>query len=300
MTAQLQRHWTKAAVLALIILAGTALTVFTVTGRAGANDTQIPSQDTPAPNPAPNSQFRWVLEVPGQNGIHTNGRGKASGPADHAKLNMTVSTQALTAAEARRQNGQTTRSVTAALKQAGITEKDINTARFNISAVYDHIYEYICDGETYTTKQNSDCRRTWRSFLTGYAVTNYITAETGDIANIARVIDQASNAGGEDLNINSLTMSVRDNTALRDQAMAAALADLKDKAALIAEGSGVTLGRLINVTESPGSFSPVRSIVEPAGGAMAGSVSSDYYTEILSGDLEVSVLVSGTFAIAGH
>ena len=271
-----------------------------MTGNASAS-AQLPEPPASAAQPAPNSQFRWTMELAGQNGLHVGGLGKAAGAADHGILRMTVSTEASTASEARAANGRVTRQVAQALRDAGISDEDLNTTGFSIRPTYESVEEYLCpDGTTHQFPKQSDCRRHWKQVLTGYAVSNTLVAATGAVDHLAQMIDAASAAGQDDLRINSVTLAIRDNTALRNQAMAAALADMKDKAALMARESGVALGELLNVSESPGSFSPARelertAIISSPGIAVASSGTPA--TEILSGELEVTVRVAGTYRI---
>lgn len=306
MPTQLTRHWTKATLAILAILAAAAMVaVFALNGEAGASEPQ-PQETIPAqsPQPAPSPQPGWNLHLVGQNGIHVTGRGTASGPPDYAVLRLTVSTEAETAAVARQTNGRITRRVAEALRIAGVEDQDLSTTNFSLYPTYRSFEEYVCeDGRRLEFPTGPSCRRTLTKELTGYVVNNSITASTSRVETVTRMVDRASSAGGNEVTLNSVNLTIKDNTNLRNEAMNAALLDMREKARLMAQGSNVTLGTLTNVTEGQGSFSPYRRIGETEGDIILAGIyeeSSHDYTEILSGDLQVSVHVNGTYSIVSR
>ena len=246
--------------------------------------------------------LKWTLEIPGNDGIRVSGRGSAQGPADNAILLMNLSTTRYTAQEAREANGAATKRVAQALRNAGVPDRDVNTAHFRINPVYDSVQRYLCqDGNYYDIPRGGGkCTQRWTSVLTGYEVNNSITVSTAEIQLLGSVIDRASQAGGNDLQIHGVRLTIKDNVELRNQAMLAAISDMREKAAIMAQGAGVGLGALVTMTENQGSFSPYREFAgAELKSGMEGIMSAAEYdrTEILTGELSVSVTVNGVYKI---
>ena len=237
----------------------------------------------------------------GPSGIWVSGSGKASGAPDVAILSLGVESLEDTAAAARTNAATAMNRVTRALKAAGIADSDIQTRYFNISPRYQSVEVERCDsgdgdieGKLGETAKKS-CYTVWESRLIGYSVSNQASVKIRNLASVGTIIDKASDAAGNLVRINGISFSIEDPQALQDEARADAVADMKRRAELLAELSGVKLGRLVYITEGA-SYVPPQPLYGRAEAAFAASL--DAATSISPGELDVSVTVQGVFLIA--
>lgn len=156
---------------------------------------------------------------------------------DRASIGAGVTTQALSAVDAMRQNTARMNALIDALKRAGISERDIQTSGFNLSPQYD-----------YTPQQTGGQPR-----LTGHQVSNQLTVVTADTTRIGALIDALVTAGGT--NISGPSFFVAEPDAMLDTARETAMRRAIERATRYARAAGYTSARLVTVTEG-GGFSP--------------------------------------------
>ena len=162
--------------------------------------------------------------------IYVTGSGSVTGEPDIATLDLGVSVEQETVAEAREEAASAMTALIAALKANNVAEKDIKTENFSIYPQYD----YTDNGR----------------ILRGYRVNNTVRAKIRELATLSDVIDAAAAAGGNSIVINSIQFMIDDTTPLQTQARSLAVKDAEAKAQTLAEASGVTLGGPITITES--------------------------------------------------
>ncbi len=155
---------------------------------------------------------------------------------DRARVGAGVQTTAPTAVEAMRQNAERMSRVVAALRRAGIAERDIQTSGINLSAQYD-----------YSPQQQGEPPR-----LIGYQVSNMVQVTTSDLSGLGRLLDALVNAGGT--NIDGPSFFVANPDAALDTARQRAMARANERAMLYARAAGYRSARLIAVSE--GGFMP--------------------------------------------
>jgi uncharacterized protein len=161
--------------------------------------------------------------------IVVSGEGSVSVAPDYALLRSGVTSRAKTVKEAVDANSKLMAAVIAALKDAGIADKDIQTSRFSIQPVY-------APQEPRTEPR-----------LTGYSVSNQVTVTIREIGKVGDVLDRAIAAGATDAG--NIAFLVSDPSKALDQAREAAVADARRKAEVYAKASGVRLGRVEWITE---------------------------------------------------
>ena len=238
----------------------------------------------------------------GPSGIWVTGNGKATGAPDIAVVSMGVESVEETAAAARSNAARAMQSVMNALTRAGVADADIQTRYFNISPRYQSVEIERCDddngegseGEQAGTTEKI-CYKVWESRLTGYSVSNQATVKVRDLDDVGTIIDQATEAAGNLVRINGISFNIEDPQPLRDEARADAVADLKRKAEMLAELSGVKLGRLVYLNEGA-AYSPPQPLYARAEAAFA--MSDSFETSISPGELDISATVQGVFLIA--
>ena len=114
-----------------------------------------------------------------------------------------------------------------------------------------------------------------------------------DIDKAGEVIDDAVDAGGDLLQVQSISFTIDDTTALRSEARAEAVADAQAKAEELATLAGVDLGKPTYISESISTPYPQPYFDRGVGLAMEEAA----VTEISAGELEVVVNVYMTYAI---
>ncbi len=195
--------------------------------------------------------------------VTVNGTATVSVPADYAKVNLAVETNAPAVADALSENADRMAQVLKALEETGIDAEDIVTDRFYVYTQYD----YTSDIHTYT-------------------VTNALTVTVRALNDVGRVIDTALSAGANACN--GITFYSDAAAQANDDALTAAIAEARRKAELAAAACGKALGGLVSLSESSGSYGGVR--LAKAADMAAG-------TAILPDGLDFTASVSVTFGL---
>jgi hypothetical protein len=122
--------------------------------------------------------------------------------------------------------------VIAVLKDAGIAEKDIQTAQFSIQPVY-------ASQEPRTEPK-----------LAGYTVSNQVHVTIREISKVGDVLDRVVAAGATD--VGNVSFLVADASKVLDQAREVAIGDARRKAEVYAKAAGLQLGQAEWITEDTG------------------------------------------------
>src|SRR5215467_6795651 len=210
-------------------------------------------------------------------GITVTGDGSVNVPPNYAQIGIGVTTRTKTVKEAVDTNSKRMAAITAAVRDAGIAEKDIQTARFSIQPVYAPAGSSV----------SQDARAEPR--LSGYNVSNQVTVTVREIGKIGDLIDRAVAAGATD--VGNVSFFVSDPSKALDQAREAAIADARRKAEVYANASGVHLGRVEWITEDTGG----RLLVS---GVMSRAAPASTPVPIASGEDTLRVRVTVGFEIA--
>ena len=201
-----------------------------------------------------------ALEPDVSGGITVQGSATESGAPTKAELSLGVESRADSAKGALAANGAAMRKVLAAIRAAG--GKDLRTQSVWLSSVY---------GEKGPQ---------------GFSATNTVTT-TIEVGKAGSLIDAAVAAGANQ--VSGPSMSADDQEALYREALAAAVADARERAEALAKAGGVSLGRVTAIVEGGGSA--------PVPMAMAAKA-ADASTPIEPGTQDVTAQVSVTFAIS--
>lgn len=192
---------------------------------------------------------------------------------DMATITLGVQTEAASAAEALKANGARMNQVMAALKKAGIAERDIQTSNLSLNAQY--AYE-----------QNQPPR------LTGYQASNQVTITVRDLAKLGASVDATVSAGAN--TVNGISFGLSDPRAAEDAARLEAVKALQAKAELYGRATGYKAVRLVNLSEG-GGYAPAPPPMPVF--AMAKREMADA-TSIAAGELKVRVDVSAVYEAA--
>jgi len=206
--------------------------------------------------------------------ITITGSGEVSAVPDTAFISSGVTTQAETAREALDGNSAAMEELIAALAEAGIERRDIQTSNFQVSPNY--VYSDQRDASGYNLPPR----------IAGYQVSNQVTVRVRDIAELGAILDRSVTVGAN--TINSVSFSVDDTTELMNEARRLAFADARDKAELYAELAGTELGDIEDISEgSP--MSPPMPMARMAAEMSAAPV------PIEAGELSFSIAVNVTW-----
>jgi uncharacterized protein YggE len=205
--------------------------------------------------------------------VRVTGTGRVAGPPDVVVLSIGVSVERDSVKQARTEAAEAMAGVIESLKGNGLLDPDIQTQHFSIHQRFDY----------------SKGKREFR----GYNVTNTVSAKIRDLDTVGNVIDDAAEAGGDLVQINSIQFSIDDTTKLRMQARVAAMQDAQAKAQTLATEGGVTLGKPISISESGDFYAPRPIGFDLAFAEEAAAVD----TPIQSGQLRITVTVNVTYEI---
>jgi uncharacterized protein len=250
--------------LAVVLMAVVLVVSLTATGLTGCS-----------PEGAVAADLQPVsVNVNSQQGIWVNGQGTVTITPDIATLNLGVSAQASTVAEAQSQASTAMDKVIAALTSNGVNKKDIKTQYFSIQPNY----------------RWED--RTGQNTITGYSVSNVVTVKIRDIEKTGTVIDGVAAAGGNNTIINGISFSVEKPELFYAQARQLAMEDARAKAAELAKLANVALGKASYISENTSSYIPY-----PVAYAKDMMASGSSPTSISPGETDIIINVQVVFAI---
>jgi uncharacterized protein YggE len=136
--------------------------------------------------------------------------------------------------------------VLAAIKDAGIAERDVQTSRLSLQPQYD-------------PNKGGTAR------LLGFQVTNQLTVKIRDIDKLPAILDRAIAAGANEMS--GIEFVVSEQSKLLDQARTEAIADAHRKAELYAGAAGVKVGQVLSIAEE-GAAPPPRLMQAMRAGAV--------------------------------
>lgn len=199
-------------------------------------------------------------------------------PADQLRLDVGVVTEAPDATDAMQANSRAMQDVVMAVKHAGLTDKEYETGRFNLRPVY--------SGRPRTAGAE------WRPKIVAYEVTNTLSIKTRKLELAGKLIQSANEAGAN--TINSIGFDLADPRVHRAEAIAAATANARGDAAVLARAADVKLVRILSITLDEAQWRPpVPMAARAVGAAMAESVTPP----ITPGDVTVRASVTIQYEI---
>jgi uncharacterized protein YggE len=194
--------------------------------RSAIAATALMTAATAVAQPAPVMPTATTLTV--------NAEGRVTRPPDIAEVSGGVVTSAATAAAAMAENASRMTAVVAAVKKAGIADRDIQTSGLNLQPQY-----------RYENNQPP--------VLTGYQVTNTVSLRLRKIGEAGRLLDTLVGVGANQISGPNFSVDAAD--AALDEARVAAVKQARTRAELYAKAAGLRLKRIISISES-GSIEP--------------------------------------------
>jgi uncharacterized protein YggE len=196
--------------------------------------------------------------------------GEVSRAPDIATLSAGVVTQAPTAAAAMTENAKRMAQAVAALKRAGVADKDIRTASLNLQPQY-----------RYADNQPPA--------VTGYQASNQLSVIFRDITRAGPILDTLVGQGVNQISGPDFALEHPD--AALDEARVQAMQKARARADVYARAAGLSVKRIVAISET-GGYSPPQP---PRAFMMARA--DKVSTELQPGDQKIGVSVQVTFEL---
>ena len=203
--------------------------------------------------------------------LNVSAQAEARRVPDVATISAGVVTQAADGNTAMRQNAEQMAKVMAAIKAAGIAEKDIQTSGISLNPQYRYV-----ENEAPS--------------ITGYQATNTVSLKVRDITKLGKVLDSLAAQGANQ--INGPSFQIDQPEPVYDEARLAALKKAKDRAETYAKTLDLKVRRIISISEGGGGgFRPVPMM------AMSARGKAEMDTAVSPGETEVSVSLDVVFEL---
>lgn len=204
--------------------------------------------------------------------LDINATGEVTRVPDVAMISAGVQTLQSTATAAIEENAARMERVRAALKRAGIDDRDIQTSSINLNPEYHY-------------DQNRPPR------LTGYRATNTVNVKFRDLKRTGAILDALVAEGSNQISGPNLTIDKPEEA--YDEARIKAIANGRARAELYARALGKRVVRLISVSEGGGVHMPPPMPMVMMAEARAGAAD----TKIDPGSQQLQVNVSMSFEL---
>ena len=165
---------------------------------------------------------------------HRDRLGPRAGHARHHDRRHRRRARGSSAQEALARNREKAAAVLEALRDGGVAEDDIQTASLYVSPVFD---------------DNGDR-------ITGYEVSNSVTATLHELEKAGAVIDAAASVAGDDIRVNGVYFTIEDTSELVAKARAEAVKAAGAQAQQLAAAAGIGLGDVISIEETTTPLGP--------------------------------------------
>lgn len=203
--------------------------------------------------------------------LSVSARAEASRVPDVATISAGVVTQAVDGKAAMRQNAEQMTRVLAAVKKAGIADKDVQTSGINLSPQY-----------RYAENQ--------APAITGYQASNTVNVKVRDIPRLGEVLDALAAQGSNQ--INGPSFEIDKPEPVYDEARLDALKQAQARAETYAKALGFRVRRIVTINEGgSGDFNPRPMMT------MAKSMDQMESTPVQPGETTLSVNLDVVFEL---
>lgn len=179
--------------------------------------------------PAPGINPRQVTVI---------GSGQVQGVPDTLTANVAIEFTAPDVSTAMKRTGDRQQAVIDALAGAGLDRKDIRTTQVSLQPQY------------------STPESTGTPTIAGYRATNAIELKIHPTEAASKLLSLVVSTGGDATRINSVNYSIADDSQLVKDARARAFDDAKGRAQQYAQLSGLSLGKVLSISEAAGATPP--------------------------------------------
>lgn len=202
--------------------------------------------------------------------VRASGEATVTAKPDRAQISIGVVNEASTAQAASSQNAAQTAQLIESVKRGLGSRGDIKTTNYSISPAYQYV-----DGKP--------------PKLTGYKAENTVLVTIDDLSLVGQIIDNSTNAGANA--INGISFSLRNDEAVRSQALAEAAVAARASAEAIARALKL---QVIGVLQAESAEAPA---IRPRPQAFMTQRLAQASTPIEAGTLDVHASVVVTLAV---
>lgn len=183
------------------------------------------------------AQEQRAAAIPAEGTIlEVSATGRVARTPDLATIQAGVVTQAPTAAQALQANSAQMERVLAALRSAGIGERDVRTATISLNPQYRY-------GENQPPA------------ITGYQASNQVTVRFRDLARAGAILDALVRVGAN--SIDGPSLGIDEPQAALDAARVDAIAQARARAETYARATGMRVDRILMIAEGGGMGPPM-------------------------------------------
>lgn len=212
--------------------------------------------------------------------LSVSAEGKITRTPDLASFSAGVVSQGKTASEALAANSADMSRVIAALKRAGIADRDIQTSNLSLNPVYQP-QRNLPDGTIDPPQPR----------IVGYQANNTVNVRQRNLKDFGKVIDTLVTAGANQ--VNGPSFEVENPDPALDGARTAAMQKARARAELYARAAGLKVSRILSISES-GGWSPPQPVMY----RMAAMDGAPPAPPVQAGELQLSVNVTVQFELA--
>ena len=221
--------------------------------------------------------------VLGVNGtlLTVSAEGKVTRTPDLALFSAGVVSQGKSASEALAANSADMTRVIAALKRAGIADKDIQTSNLSLNPVYQP-QRSLPDGTIDPPQPR----------IIGYQANNTVSVRQRNLKDFGKVIDTLVFAGANQ--VNGPSFEVENPDPALDAARTTAMQKARARAELYARAAGLRVTRILSINES-GGWSPPQPVMYRMAAMEAAAPPAP---PVQAGELQLSINVTVQFELA--
>jgi len=226
------------------------------------------------------------------NTISVSADGKVTATPDLATVDVGVMTLAATATDAKNQNDIKVNQVIAFVKQQGIAAADIQTQQLNLYPQQSYGGGVMVSGGGGVPIVPSVPK------ITGYQAQQTVEIKIHGIDKdqtvLEKVLDGSVNNGANE--VDGVNFSFNNPDALQQQAQEAAIANAKVKAQALAKAAGLSLGKVVSVSETNNSL-PVPMPYAVSNAVGLGGAAKSVAPDIQPGSQDISESMTVTFEV---
>ena len=253
MSRQIARRWAIGSLAALTLM---------VTGITATMDNRTAGAQAATPASIP---FETAATV------SVTGTGRVTVEPDTASISLGVTVFEANLAEAQARATTEMTAIIDAVKAAGVADEDIQTSNYSVNVRQDY-------------DENGN-----PSKVIGYDISNTVNVTVRDLDALGTILDSVVEAGAN--TIYGISFYTFDMTAATAQARAAAVADARARADQLADAAGVTVGRIVTITEGYSAAPPPIMYARAADMDLAMAESAPVPVQVGTQEIQVQVSI---------
>jgi len=216
--------------------------------------------------------------------ITVQGEGEIDARPDIGMFSFSVLAEGADATTAQTKSAESINAILAALKEAGVEDKDVKTENYMLNPKYKY-ENVVCTNYSYCPPSNP--------VIDGYEVSQMVTVKVRNLEKAGDLISMSGEKGAT--NISSLQFTIDDESVVKAEARAEAIADAKEKANQLAQDLGVRIVRMTGFWEEQGGYYPMME--RGYGGTMMDAKAESVSPSMPVGENLVKTTVSITYEV---